>query len=324
MIRKLPCLAALLLTLAALSPGEKRVHLLPNLQPGQILTYMIRVRAEKNVKTQSRVAAPMVPESSQVDAHGLLRVEILDIQSLGGVLLIHARARFLTLNSGVWVKGPQDKRPDWTVQRVDPNGKTIEFSISQSGAVNVLSGLDSLLTDQQQAWQQWVDRFAFAWTLPVSGIKPGEKWKSDESEQSPVPIAGLEWLQSSSYVHNEDCRASQLSLTAEISPAAGPADTCAVLLTNSRLRQNSSQKDATPNDFKLHDLRTSGTATGKSEVITYISLSTGLVIRASEDTTQSMDVIVATTNNSNRVHYNVAAKSSAEILLVTETVLTSP
>jgi hypothetical protein len=323
MIRKSLCLAALLLTLAAVSPGEKRVHLLPNLQPGQILTYMIRVRAEKNVKTQSRVAAPMAPESSQIDAYGLLRVEILDVQSSGHVPLFHARAHFLTLNSGVGAKGAQDKKPDANVQHLDSQGKSVEFTISQGGAVNILSGLDSLLTDQQQAWQQWADRFAFAWTLPVSGIKPGEKWNSDHSEQSPVPIAGLEWLQSSNYVRDEPCLASHLSLTAEVSPANGPADTCAVLLTNSRLKQNSSQKNATPEDFKLHDLKTSGTATGKNEVIIYISLSTGLLVRSTEETSQSMDVIVATTSDSNRVHYNVDARSHAEILLVTETPLSS-
>jgi hypothetical protein len=97
-----------------------------------------------------------------------------------------------------------------------------------------------------------------------------------------------------------------------------------VLLTTAKLKQNSSSKDATPDDFKLHELRTTGTAKGTSEFITYISLKSGLVIRATEETNQFMDVVVAKADASNRVHYNVDARSHAQVLLVTETPLNSP
>jgi hypothetical protein len=97
-----------------------------------------------------------------------------------------------------------------------------------------------------------------------------------------------------------------------------------VLLTTSTLKQKSSVKDATPEDFKLHDLRTMGTAKGSSEIITYISLKTGLVVRATEETTQTMDVLVAKADGSNRVQYHVDAKSNAEVLLITETLLKQP
>jgi len=59
-----------------------------------------------------------------------------------------------------------DKKPDWDRQRVDPHGKSIEFSISPDGSVSEVKGLDSLFPEQQQGWQQWVARFALAWTLP--------------------------------------------------------------------------------------------------------------------------------------------------------------
>jgi hypothetical protein len=83
------------------------------------------------------------------------------------------------------------------------------------------------------------------------------------------------------------------------------------------LKQNSSPKDATPEDFKLHDLKTTGTAQGTNETFTYISLQTGLVVRATEEATQRMDVTIAKADGSNRVHYKVDAKSHAEVLLVT-------
>ena len=313
-----------LLAAAALCAGDTRVYLLPKLHPGQTITYLIRFQSDKNVKTESKVVAPMAPNAAQIDAHGLLRVEILDVQPAGSKAAIHARGQFLTLDSGVWLKAPGGKKPDGDKQRVDPDGKSIEFTISSDGSVNGVKGLDSLFPEQQQAWQQWVARFALAWTLPANGMKFGEKWKSQQAEQAGAPIAGLHWARESIYVRDEPCQASQLSIMGDVSASSGLSDTCAVLLTTATLKQKSSSKDATPEDFKLHELRTMGTAKGAGEIITYISLKSGLVVRASEETTQFMDVVVATADGSNGVHYNVDAKSHSEVLLVTETPLKQP
>ena len=322
---KIQRIAALfLLAVATLGAVDKRINLLPKLQPGQTIIYLIRFQSDKTVKTESRVVAPMAPNAAQIDAHGLLRVEILDVQQPGSKAAIHARGRFLTLDSGVWLKRPGDKKPDWDKQRVDPHGKSIDFTISPDGSVNEVKGLDTLFPEQQQAWQQWVARFALAWTLPADGMKFGEKWKSEQAEQAGAPIAGLHWARESSYVRDEPCQASQLSIMGDVSASSGPPDTCAVLLTTATLKQKSSSKDGTPEDFKLHELRTMGTAKGAGEIITYISLKSGLVVRATEETSQFMDVVVAKADASNRVHYNVDAKSHSEVLLVTETPLNQP
>jgi hypothetical protein len=314
----------LILSTASVCAADRRVHFLPQLQPGQTITYLVRFQSDKNVKTESSVVAPMAPNAAQVDAHGLLRLEILDVQQTATRVAIHMRGQFLTLDSGVWLKAPDQKKPNWDRQRVDPKGKSIEFTISPDGSVNDVKGLDSLFPEQQQAWQQWVARFALAWTLPPNGMKLGDKWKSDQAEQAGAPIAGLNWARESTYVRDEPCHASQVSLTADVFPASDPPDTCAVLLTTAKLKQNSSSKDATPKDFKLHELRTMGTANGVNETITYVSLKTGLVVRATEETSQFMDVVVAKADGSNGVHYNVDAKSHSEVLLITETPLNRP
>jgi len=325
MARKLSSIVVFLsLSAATLCAGDKRVHFLPQLQSGQTITYFVRFQSDKNVKTESNVVTPLAPNAAQVDAHGLLRIEILDVQQTATRAAIHMRGEFLTLDSGVWLKGPDRKKPDWDKQRVDPKGKSVEFTISPDGSVNDVKGLDSLFPEQRQAWQQWVARFALAWTLPSNGMKLGEKWKSDQSEQAGAPIAGLNWARESLYVRDEPCHASQLSLTGDVSASTDPPDTCGVLLTTAKLKQNSSSKDATPEDFKLHDLRTMGTAKGANEVITYVSLKTGLVVRATEETSQFMDVVVAKADGSNGVHYNVDAKSHSEVLLISETPLNRP
>src|SRR5882724_1706686 len=317
------CIAIFLLGAGAVCAGDTRVKLIPDLRAGQTITYLIRYRSDKHVKTESNVVAPMAPNAAQLDAHGLLQVDVLDVQQEGGKAAIHARSRFRTLDSGVWVKKPGDKEPHSQVQKVDPEGKQIEFTISPDGSVEKMTGLDSLFPEQQQAWQQWVARFATAWTLPQNGVKLGEKWKSEQPENG-GPIASLSWARESTYVRNENCHAQQLSIAGELSPSSGPPETCAVLLTTATLRQNSSPKDATPEGFKLHELKTRGTAKGANEIITYISLKTRLVVRATEEAHQSMDVTVAKADESNRVHYNVDAKSHSEVLLVTETPVSHP
>jgi hypothetical protein len=325
MRHKLQCIAGLLfLAAATLGAANKRVHLLPKLRSGQTFAYLIRFQSDKTVKAESKVVAPMAPNAAQLDAHGLLRVEILEVHETGSKAAIHARAQFLTLDSGAWLKVPGEKKPVRDELRVDPTNKSIEFTISPDGSVNNVNGLDSLLPEQQQAWQQWVARFALAWTFPAGGMKSGEKWKSEQAEQAGAPIARLLWARESTYVRDEPCQSSQLSLTGDVSPSAGPPDTCAVLLTTATLKQKSSPKDATPEEFQLHELRTTGTAKGTNEIITYISLKSGLVVRATEETSQFMDVVVAKADGSNHVHYNVDAKSHSEVILVTETPPSQP
>jgi len=222
------------------------------------------------------------------------------------------------------VAKPADKTPDGEKQPKNPDRKTIEFTITSEGSVEKIQGLDSFLPDQQQAWQEWVARFALAWTSPKDGVKLGEKWKSEQLEPASAPIAGLNWERESTYVRNEPCRPTQLSIAGEVVPSKVPADTCAVVLTTATLKQKSSSKDATPEDFKLHNLRTMGTAKGRNEIITYISLQNGLLVRATESATQLMDVVVALADGSNQVRYNVNATSHSEVLLVTDSLFAHP
>src|SRR5438552_1763925 len=214
----------LLLAAVTLCAGDRRVSLLPKLQPGQTLIYLIRFQSDKTVKTESKVVAPMAPNAAQIDAHGLLLVEVLDVQPAGAKAMIHARGQFLTLDSGVWLKKPGDRESGWDRQHVDPHGKSIEFTISPDGSVNEVKGLDFLFPEQQQAWQQWVARFALAWTLPANGMKFGEKWKLEQAEQIGAPISGLNWARESMYVRDEPCQASQLSIMGDLSASSGPPD----------------------------------------------------------------------------------------------------
>lgn len=297
---------------------DQRVSLLPRLQPGQTLTYLVRFRSDKNVKTESNLVIPLAPTVSQVDTRGLLRVQILDLQQVSGRLTVHARSDFLGDETGGPTSKNTSQKKESLQQPIKPQGKPVEFTISPQGFAEKITGLDALTSDQQQVWQEWLSRFAMAWALPSPSAKIGDKWKMDQPEPAPSPIAALTWTRDSSYVRDEPCAPAQLSMTGEVTPPSGSTGACAVLLTTAKLVQKSSPKDATPEDFKLHQLKTIGTAKGSNEIITYISLLTGLVVRATEDATQQMDVVVAKADGSNGVRYNVDAKSQLEVLLLTQ------
>lgn len=303
---------------ASAASRDQRVNLIPKLQPGQTLTYLIRYRSDKNVKTESSFSVPLAPTASQIDAHGLLRLQVLDLQLSCAKPVVHARAQFLGEDTGALVAKPAGEKPTSGTHLLGPEGNPIEFTISPDGLAEKITGLDALTPEQQQIWQVWLARFAMAWALPSQRAKIGDKWRIDQPEQAASPIAGLIWARDSSYVRDEPCSPAQLSLTGEATFPNRVAETCAVILTEAKLVQKSSPKDATPEDFKLHQLKTIGAAKGSNELITYISLTTGLVVRATEEAAQQMNVIIAKADGSNGVRYNVDAKSKLEVLLVTE------
>ena len=320
MKRALLLFASLLVSLASSAPSrEQRVSLLPKLHAGQTLTYLIRYRSAKSVKTDSHVAVPLAPTAEKTDAHGLLRIEVLQVEPAGDRFAIYARGQFLNDDFRVPAAKPAGERSTFEAAPLSPEGNPVEFTISPEGGAEKITGLDSLSPERQQIWQEWLARFAGAWAIPSTRAKIGDKWKIEQPELATSPVAALGWTRDSSYVRNEPCSPAQLSGAGEAVFSTGPMDHCAVLLTMATLVQKSSPKDSTPEDFKLHQLKTMGTAKGSNQLITYISLTTGLVVRASEDATQRMDVVVAKADGSNGVRYHVDAASDLEVLLLTET-----
>lgn len=292
-------------------PGETgsrsdRVDLFPKLHAGQTIIYSITFRSDKQTKTQSSVVVAQAPPPVQTDVRALLRLEILGVEAQGQRAVIHSRARFESLDA------------DTQAKKQDTKETAVEFTIFPDGRVDQVTGLDALPPEQQQVWQQWASRFAAAAVFPQNGIKVTQKWKSEETLRSPSPIARLSWTRESTYVRNEPCHPVRITSEGDFVESDQPPEFCAVILTIATLKQQSPPKDTTPDDYRIRQLRTSGTARGNNKTITYISLKTGLVVRASDEAVQTMSVTIAKADASNRVRYDVQAKSSAEILLVTE------
>jgi hypothetical protein len=288
--------AAAILTAAAKS--DDRIQLLPQLQNGDTLRYESHARLKRSVKTKSNVLTMFEAKPLLADFSTNLQLFVQDFHTMDRRPMLAAETQLLT---------PETV----TTGDAAPRAVRVDFAIGGDGALIHADGLDDLEPEQRLAWQFWIAQFAFGWTLPDSGVKPGEKWKSVEVEKTPAPIANLIWERETTYVQDDNC------------PIL-PSEQCAVFLTTATLRQKSNSQDATPEDYKLHQLKTSGTATGKNETVVYISRKTGLLVRGSEDVQQSLDVTIAKEDGSNQVQYLIDVTSHFETVLVTPGSSASP
>jgi hypothetical protein len=268
--------------------GTSRVLLLPRLRAGQSMKYQVTARLQRKTKTDSRVATMLQTPDLYRDLSGEIGVLVKQVRMDKGRPIVSATAR--------WIEPDPSPGPD-APKRV------VEFRIGTDGNLTQEQGLDDLDAEERVAWQFWLGRFALGWSLPPEGVKPGEKWKTREEEKTASPIAGLYWEKETTYVHDDKC------------PIVA-AESCAVFLTQAILKQKSSSKDATPDDYKVRELKTMGSVKGKNETITYISRKTGLLVRATEEAEQEMDVVIMKADGSNGVHYKLGATSHQEALLV--------
>jgi hypothetical protein len=283
-------LAVLVIFCAVKLPSDTRRSLLPQLMAGQTFLYEVHGRVNRSVKTESRVSSLRGPQQLQGDLSNQIRLSVVNTTT--------GKPRpIVTLQSELLPAAP--------VPGSSPSSPTLKlsFEILGNGQLAKLQGLDDLSPEQRLLWQFWIARFAFGWTIPNARLKPGEKWKFEEPELNDSLIANLVWERETTYARDDQC-------------PVFPAETCAVFLTQSTLKQKSSTKDSTPDSYRLHELKTFGTAKGTNQAITYISQKTGLVLRANEDVQQSMDVTVMKSDGTNGVHYTVEATSHLETLFV--------
>jgi hypothetical protein len=289
--------AAILLVLPARLQSDTHAGFIPHLRPGQILQYEVVARITRHTQTESNVISPSPADNveTQIATNIQLTVRESHLENGQPVLALHAE---LESESPATHTNPTTPSPS-----SPPAKGKLDFTVSSNGRIARPEGIEDLDPQQRVAWQFWASQFAYAWTLPPKGVTVGEKWKTEEPEDTPTAIANLVWERETTYVRNDKC------------PLI-PSETCAVFLTNAKLKQKSSEEDATPDTYRLHNLKTSGNAQGSNEAIRYISLKTHLVLRAKEDAQQSMDATVAKTDDSNQVRYFISSSSQFETTLI--------
>ena len=287
---------------------SKRLRLAPRFHAGQILFYRIDFNSSRNMKTAGPVSSPQLPPSSALAATGLLQVEILS----AGPADLHIKTYYSERNPPAVSSQSQNSQ----THDSSTSDKMVEVSIAADGTASQIMGIDRLSPAQQFAWNDWLGRFTSSMTFPKAGVHVGQKWETSEPETDPSPIAALFWTKKYQYVRDEPCLSDQHSQRANQETSLLNAKVCAVILIRSVLRQKSSPKNSTPDDYKVRNLKTRGSAAGKNETILYFDRSSGVLVRSTEDAQQAMDVLVALTDGSNSVRYVLDAKSHSDMLLL--------
>ena len=298
--------AAFVALLLDVSAQAQRLPTMPALRDGETIVYQLEISGSRSTKVESQVTTPQSPPSEDLGTRCLLQVNVVEVSARG----IRLKTYLSDRNSPVRSSEPS------SMPTVSPD-KLVEVLVATDGTASEIKGFAELTVAQQFAWNAWLNRFTSPLAFPKSGVRRGQRWKASEGETSPSPISDLSWERKYEYVKQEACGSLNPGAVAgKTAKSSKATDMCAVIFVHALLRQRSSPKHTTPEDYKRRGLMTAGTATGANETILYISTVTGLLVRSTEDVQQSMDVTVALADSSNQVHYMINAKSRSQIQLL--------
>jgi hypothetical protein len=314
------------------SGAAERLHLRPKFTAGQILRYQITTRTT----TTSNTTTPIVNAegASQLKQTLLmqLRIDVLAVDpgANGAPGTVRLRATYEKASA----TSESDSYDPDAATLVDQfnklEGRAVEFTIDADGKLSHVAGLDQLLANPvaSNTVRSSMAGLSASALFPKEGIVIGQKWTSERPLEN-TPLAGLTWRTESTYVRDESVPAQALDdATAEATPAPGSAgeaksaapaadSPCAIIVTKFQIfRHGSDHGDATPPDYVHNGLRTSGTWTGSGESLDSISLATGLVVRSTQTTSQSMDFEILSPTTGSKIHYVGQVETQSHVILL--------
>lgn len=288
------------------------VVLAPKLTPGQSLRYQLDFRSQAKGNSTSSIADPQGVRVMHLSVSVLTRVDVLSAPppakpgtNTGALRL---RSTYEKIAATVRSDVPDPDSEELERQFAKLEGKSFEFTMDADGRVRDIAGLEGLSPEQAKAAREWLTEFAGGDAAPPGGIVPGQKWTTEQDAGAALPLAGVKWVRESTYLRDEPCRANR----------QGPAgrENCAVILTRSLLFRKGDPKDATPAEYRAQGLTTAGTIEGTAESLTYISLTTGLVVSVTQSGTEQMDVSITSADGSSTIHYTADIKTESQLSLL--------
>jgi hypothetical protein len=291
---------------AATTSGSARVRLQPRFTPGRVMRYRVALESDSSTRQSGSIKDPQGPASLDVTWDAVIRLEVSAAERSAAVAPpgrtaagtgapIRLRITYETSQATLRSDTPEPRADDIQTQYAQLAGRSLEFTLTPGGQVSDIRGLEGLLTDDKTraAVQQWIVQLSAASTVPADGIVPGQKWNS--TQPADLPLAGLSWRTDSTYVRNEPCALASAATAATgaagVAPRSERAD-CAVILSRLALVTGRAARDATPDDYRRNNLRTSGHWTGTGQSLLYVSLDTGWVVSNTQESTQEMDVTI--------------------------------
>lgn len=296
---------------------SEKVSLAPRFVPGQTFRYQMEFETTTNTSRSGLTIDPEGPTSLVVDWNAAVRMEVLaaGADTPGGIRLRTTYEKSsATINSDTF----DPAAAETSEQYGSLEGKVVEFTIDAAGNVKYVAGIEGLVDSQKaaQSARQWIAQISASGGAPPGGVTVGQKWTSDQPADS-LPIAGLVWHTDSEYLRNEPCHPTNPDVP-EVAPSVekmGAAPDCAVVLANLSLIRSKSARELTPSELRKNGVTSAGKWTGSAQSLVYVSLDTGMVVSATQTSTENMDVTL-TSNRDTSLRYAGTISSRSHVTLL--------
>jgi len=282
------------------------------LVPGETLGYLLEYRSTIRSRDIGPIYTPAASRQLNVSLGARMRLDVLSVKiDPRQGRLTRLRVTYETCDASVHSDGYDPGAATLEKQLGNLRGRWFEFTIDEHGRIRDLAGLDRVEPDgsARNAIRAWLS----AVTLPLgvwkSGLKPGKKWTREVPLEG-VPLRGLAWRTRSVYQDDEPC---PRPLGA---PPQSRPRTCAVITTRLETVRHGRHGGTTPPAYLRQGLKTGGHWTAQGESLSYVSLSSGLVVSSTATESDSMDLTIAADLSGSRLHYAGEARSSAQIALI--------
>jgi hypothetical protein len=306
--------------------ANPRVSLAPRFVPGETLTY----RAQINSATSGKTATPITDNegATQTSLNITLRqtLQVLSIASSSSGAIVRMRLTWEEAHatSSTDALDPTSSDPAAPFSLLE--GQSVEFTLSSDGGLANFSGLEKVFANGIPPPESvaWISSLVSANRFPHDGVSVGQEWKS-ESPITGAPLAGLSWQTKSTYQGNEPCGPS--SGPQQQAPSSGRQ--CAVIIGQMNIVRHgggrgSGKGDTTPDDYLHNGLRTAGTWSGAGEELGTIDLENGILVSATENSTQDTDYEIRSESSGSVIHYVAKVQTQTGITLIEDSRPSAP
>jgi hypothetical protein len=295
------------------------VTLVPKFVPGQILVYEIEMQTATVGKTVAPITNGEGATQSTLAIGMRERLEVLSVASQSQGESVDFRLTWDESHADAVSDALDPTASDPAAPFAKLQGQSMEFTLSPNGTLSNFKGLENVLPGGVPPPEAvaWIASLTAAAQFPRGGITVGQLWKA-ERPVTGAPLAGLFWQTQSTYDRNEPCPPiNSAGVDTSHATAAPPAQECAVILSQMTIaRHGPARSDQTPEDYLHNGLRTSGTWTGSGQELGSIAIDTGLLVSATETSTQAMDYEIRSAATGSSIHYTAKVQSQTGITLI--------
>ena len=308
-------MAALATLRAADNP---RVVLTPKFVAGQTMTYEI----ETETTTAGKTVTPIINNEGATQASLKIslreRLQVLGVHPEPGGDSIRFRLAWEESGADAMSDTVDPSAADPSVPFVKLKGQFVDLTLAPDGGISNFAGLENVLPGGVPPAESvaWISSLVAPAKFPSGGILIGQQWKSERAIGG-APLAGLFWQTESTYQRNEPCAPASAQFAPQ-KPGSSPVpQQCAVIISRMSVdRHGSPHSDATPDEYLHEGLRTSGTWTGSGQELGSIAIPTGLLVSATESSSQDVDYEIKSASTGSAIHYTAKVQSQTVINLV--------